>query len=130
MYLFRSMKEAHDGLPEVGGSARLLGVRRGNHATPEVLAVNPTDVVGPGMGGMSVAPADPMHLDRHRRPRSLGGTGREPVWCIESGKLNIALLFRQTSSRHGLIEPSSTMTLAEFEDALAATRMLWALHCR
>jgi hypothetical protein len=130
MQLFRSMKEAQDGFPEVGPSARMLGVRPGNHATPDVYAIQSTDLVGPGMGGMSVAPGDPMHLDKHRRPLSLGGTGREPVWCMNSVRLSAALRFRQTSSLHGLIEANVTMTLKELEDALAATRTQWALHCR
>ena len=81
MLLYRSMREETDGFPAVGPSGRLLGIRGDDTTTPDVAAVNPTDPVGPGDGGLSVAPGDPMLLLRHRRPPSLGGTGRDPVWC-------------------------------------------------
>jgi hypothetical protein len=44
MRLFRSMIEAADGLPAVGPSARMLGVRAGNAPTPDAPAVHPQDV--------------------------------------------------------------------------------------
>src|SRR5579862_3057331 len=111
MRLYRSMKEAQDGLPIVGPSGSLLGVRPGNAPTPDVLAVNPSDPVMPGHGGMSVAPDDPLHLQRHRRPISLGGIGRDPVWYIEVDELGMDLDFRQDRAGHGLIEPKRAMTL-------------------
>jgi hypothetical protein len=130
MQVFRSMKEAPDNFPEVGSGGRLLGVRPGNHATPDVLAVNPGDVVGPGSGGLSVAPLDPMYLQKHRRPAGLGGTGHDPVWCIETAQLSRDLQFRQDRRDHGLIEASRAMTLNQLEVALMATRHLWTIHCR
>jgi hypothetical protein len=130
MRLYRSMKEAADNYPEVGSSGRRLGVRRGNDPTPDVLAVQPTDTVTPGQGGMSVAPADPLHLQRHRRPASLGGTGRDPVWYIESEDLGPDLDLRLDKPGHGLIEPQRPLTLQEFQDALANTRPRWKLCCR
>lgn len=130
MRLYRSMKEAQDGLPAVGASGRLLGVRPGNAATPDVLAVNPSDLVLPGHGGMSVAPDDPLNLQRHRRPASLGGIGRDPVWYIEADELGPDLEFRQEGSGHGLIEPKQAMTLDEFQGALAGSRPRWKLYCR
>jgi hypothetical protein len=130
MLLFRSMKEDADGAPAVGASGRLLGVRPGNAATPDVLAAASTDLVGPGQGGMSVAPGDPLYLQRHRRPPSLGGTGQDPVWCIEEDDLGPDLIFRQDRVTHGVIEASRTMTLQELQDALAATRSRWRLYRR
>src|SRR5438552_602992 len=111
MRLYRSMREAPDGLPEVGPSGRLLGVRPGNATTPDVLAVAASDLVQPGQGGMSVALNDPMSLQKHRRPVSLGGIGRDPVWYIEAKDLSADLNFRQDSISHGLIEPSHAMPL-------------------
>jgi hypothetical protein len=130
MRLYRSMTEAPDGLPTTGPSGRLLGVRPGNAATPDVLAVNPSDLVLPGHGGMSVAPDDPLNLQRHRRPAALGGIGRDPVWYIETDELGPDLEFRQDRPGHGLIEPKRAMTLDEFQVALAALRPHWKLHCR
>jgi hypothetical protein len=130
MRLYRSMQEAGDGMPAVGPSGRLLGVRPGSDPTPDVLAVNASDTVLPGQGGMSVAPDDPLHLLRHRRPASLGGTGRDPVWYIESAALAPELDFRPDRPGHGVIEPQRSLTLREFQNALADTRVSWKLHCR
>ena len=130
MRVYRSMKEAQDGLPAVGPSGRLLGVRPGNAATADVLAVNPSDIVPPGTGGMSVAPGDPLFLQRHRRPIALGGIGRDPVWYIETDDLGDELVFRQDRPEHGLVEPKCPLTLDEFQQALAKSRSHWQLYCR
>src|SRR5438132_2726767 len=106
MRFFRSMKEDANGLPAIGAGGRMLGVRPGTSTSPDVLAVKPTDLVSPGDGGMSVAPDDPAGLPRHRRPTSLGGIGRDPVWYIEKDDLAPDLEFRQDSAVHGVIEPS------------------------
>lgn len=130
MRLYRGMTEAPDGYPAPGPSGRLLGVRPGSGPSPDVTAVHPLDVVLPGQGGMSVAPDDPLRLPRHRRPASLGGTGREPVWYIETEDLGADLQFRQDRPDHGLIEPKRRLTLQEFQDALAGTRRRWKLYSR
>jgi hypothetical protein len=130
MRLFRGMKEEADGFPAVGPSGRMLGVRPRSHPTPDVLANDPNDSVLPGGGGMSVAPNDPVHLHRHRRPSSLGGTGPDPVWYIDEEDLDPELRFRQDKATHGVIEPAQPMTLAELQNALARTRALWKLYCR
>jgi hypothetical protein len=130
MRLYRSMKEAADGHPTVGPNGRLLGVRPGNDPNPDVPAIQPTDSVLPGQGGMSVAPDDPLHLLKHRRPASLGGTGRDPVWYIESADLGPDLSFRPDRPGHRLVEPQRPLTLQEFQDALAGTRSCWKLYCR
>lgn len=130
MKLFRSMKEEPDGLPMVGPSGRMLGVRPGNAATPDVLAVQASDMVWPNQGGMSVAPHDALHLPKHRRPPSLGGTGQDPIWYIEIDEVGRDLQFRQDSAAHGVIEPLRSMTLQEYQDALESTRPRWKLYCR
>jgi hypothetical protein len=130
MRLYRSMQEASDGYPAAGASGRLLGVRPGSDSTPDVLAIDPGDPMRPGEGGMSVAPDEPLDLPRHRRPVRLGGTGRDPVWYIETDDLEPDLEFRQDRPGHGLIEPKRVMTLQEFQDALTNTRCKWTLHCR
>lgn len=129
MILFRSMTTAADGLPVTGPRARLLGVRPGNARLPDVPAVSPQDVVLPGQGGLSTAPDDPLHLLPHRRPPSLGGTGQDPVWCLETHDLPPELTIRQDKPTHVLIEPAYPMTLQEFQDALARTRTSWRLYC-
>lgn len=128
MRLYRSMREAPDGHPVVGPGGRLLGVRPGSDPTPDVPAVHLSDTVLPGQGGMSVAPDSPRDLPRHRRPAALGGTGRDPVWYIETADLGPDLEFRQDRPGHGLIEVKHPLTLQEFQDALAGTRPRWQLY--
>ena len=67
---------------------------------------------------MSVAPDDLMLLRPHRRPREHGGSGADPVWEIDEESLPQSLVFRLDSPEHGLIEPSVTMPLADYEEAL------------
>jgi hypothetical protein len=129
MKLFRSMMESKDGLPEPGPNARKLGVRLGDAATADVQAVKPDDHVVPSEG-MSVAPNDPMNLQRHRRPTSLGGFGRDPVWYIEDSDLSPDLQYCPDTVVHGVISPIQPMTLYDFESALLSTRSQWKLHCR
>jgi hypothetical protein len=123
------MKVAADGLPEVGPTARTLGVRRGDQ-TPnqDVQAVAPGDPVAAGAGGMSVAPT-PTALARNRRPIEYGGSGKDPVWVMDSSELPPVLEFRQDSPTHGLVEPAANvlLTLAEYEAALESTRDRWQL---
>lgn len=130
MKLYRSMKVAPDGLPEVGPTARTLGVRRGDQApNNDVQAVLPSDAAPPRMGGMSVAPNGPTNLPRPRRPAEFGGIGKDPVWEIDTADLPPVLEFRQDSPTHGLVEPAANtaLTLAEYEAALESTRGLWRL---
>jgi hypothetical protein len=122
--LFRGMKPGAAGEPELGPSARALGIRPGI----DVPAQNPSDVVSPGGGGLSVSPHDPAHLPRHRRPTTLGGTGRDPIWGITTADLGPDLQSRpdpDNPSGHGFIEPSRPMTVAEFEQALERTVQRW-----
>ena len=112
------MREAPDGLPEVGATARSLGIRPG----ADCPALGTT---GPGDGGMSVAPNDPMHLARIRRPPEFGGTGKDPVWYIEADDLGPGLVVRPDSAAHALIEPDRPVTDAEFQQLLADTRGRW-----
>jgi hypothetical protein len=128
--IFRSMIEKADGLPELGRSARKLGVRTGDHTTPDILAVNPGDIVLPGDGGLSVAPDDPMFLPRHRRAAILGATGVDPVWALDVSDLPAELALVRDSATHALIEALNAMTLAEYEAALAQTRVKWRVYAR
>jgi hypothetical protein len=122
--LYRSMTKGREGTPEVGRSARMLGVRPGID-----ILVEPDGTVVGGAGGMSVAPNSPANLPRHRRPPEHGGTGKDPVWEI-AVDLGDDLAYREDPLQpgvHGFIEPSRRMALDEYERALAATRGMWRL---
>jgi hypothetical protein len=126
--LYRAMTPDIDGKPQIGQSARKLGVRALDQApNNDVDAAVAADVVTPGKG-MSVAPNAPANLIPLRRPIVLGGRGKDPAWEIDTDDLGPDLRFTQDSPTHGLIEPAHPMTLAEFEQALAATRAMWVRH--
>ncbi|MBI1835616.1 MAG: hypothetical protein HYR92_07720, partial [Burkholderiales bacterium] len=121
--LFRSMKTGEGGTPEVGSSARQLGVREGVDITPDAQGI-----VRPGTGGMSVTPDDPMGLPLHRRPGSLGGTGKDHVYCIGTECLPDGLQYRpdpKNPSGHGFIEPSRPMSFQEYQRLIQETLDRW-----
>ena len=120
---YRAMRQASEGRPECGLTARTLGAR------PEIdLPVDPSGRVHPGAGGMSVAPDSPAHLPRHRRPPEFGGTGKDVVWCIQEENLDPMLRYIPddvSHPRHGVIEPAFTMTFEDYQRALERTAPYW-----
>lgn len=122
--LFRVMrKDAFDGRPaESSESGSGLGVR-----VPWDIEPDEEGIVHPDGRGMSVRTA-PRYFERHRRPPAFGGTGKHPLWSIESEDLPEYLTYRPDlgdNPRHGVIEPSYSMDLEAFRDALASTRDDW-----
>lgn len=119
-HLYGSMRAASDGQPECGSTARELGVR------PTDIRPNRHGNVKPGVGGMSVSPDSPRNLPTHRKPPSLGGDGRDPVWCISL--LGRALRYRpdrRAPSEHGFVEPAATIHVTKYKRALCQTRARW-----
>jgi hypothetical protein len=117
------MKAGDDGYPDVGRTARTLGVRPGID-----VPVDDAGQVEPGHGGVSVAPDSPAGLPAHRRPPGLGGTGKDPVWELELADLGGSLAYREDPAQpciHGFIEPREEMPLDAYERALSATRLAW-----
>ena len=121
--LCRGMRENAVGYPEVRASSRTLGVRR----SIGVPAKSRVDVVQPGQGGLSVSPDDPVNLPRHRRPPDLQGVGKDPVWSIGDSDLGPDLVYRADPAQawHGFVEPARSMSLDEYQDALAQTQSRW-----
>lgn len=117
--VYRAMKPDASGRPTIGPTARTLGVR------PHVDLPVHQGSVSPNSGGLSVAPDDPANLPRHRRPRSHGGTGLDPLWEMSTEVLPPDLIFRQDQPHYGLIEPNRMMMLEEYEAALASTADHW-----
>jgi hypothetical protein len=117
------MKVGGDGYPEVGRTARTLGVRAGVD-----VPVDEAGQVKPGSGGVSVAPNSPAGLPAHRRPPGLGGTGKDPVWEFDLAELGGSLAYREDPDQpgvHGFLEPSVEMTFDRYERALIETRLAW-----
>lgn len=118
--LYRGMRAEVDGKPECGSTHRTLGV-----LVPDDIAPDAQGRVHPGTGGMSVAPDDPMHLQPHRRPRALLGTGPDPVFVIDVSEIGATLAARQDRPGHALVEPSAPVELASYVLALHRTRLSW-----
>jgi hypothetical protein len=116
--IYRAMTPDADGLPQVGRSARQLGVRPLDWALHnDVSAAAPDDTVNPGEG-MSAAPDDPAKLPKNRRPPQVNaGTGKDPVWEIDTDDLGPSLQYVQDKAAHGVVGPKQPLTLAEFEEA-------------
>ena len=76
---------------------------------------------------MSVAPDDPMHLPDHRRPPSLGGNGKDPVFRYEVALKPHSLFISLDSETHALVEPQARTTFDEYQRAIHSTQQKWML---
>lgn len=126
--IYRSMRLADDGGPMMGPTARTLGARPGPEPGPGVDIPVRDGMVQPDVGGMSVAADDPMNLPRMRRPPEFGGTGKDPVWSMNTNDLGPDLVCRpdpDAPSRHWFVEPAREMTYEEYREALEATKGYW-----
>lgn len=115
--------KADGNAPLVEQTARGLGVRVGGSDAD--VPVGADGNIAPGTGGMSVAPDDPLFLPQHRRPRSLGGTGKDPVWRLFQHSLPLTLIFVAEREEHGVIGSAIVATPSQFRDALASTAPDW-----
>jgi hypothetical protein len=123
MRVLRAMKRSQAGLPKTGASARTLGARA-NIDIP----VDEDERVEPDVGGMSVSPPPPDNLPYHRRPPEFGGTGKDPIWELDTDELPEDLSYRPDPDNpegHGFIEPSHPMPFEEYQRALHETRGRW-----
>jgi len=125
--VFRAMRSDPNGQPVCGQDRRTLGVKPG--AAPEGdIPIDSAGNVLPANGGMSIAPGDPLHLPKHRRPRELGGEGRDAVFQLPTAALYPALALRLDRPEHGLIEPSEPCRFIAFQNAPHATQPDWILY--
>lgn len=116
--LYRGMME-DGGKHKVGDSVRTLGVR------PDVdIPVDANGMVYPKTGGMSVSPS-PDDLPTHRKPPEFGGTGKDPVWGINTDDLGPDLIYVPDNPGHGTIQPAKPMSLKAYQNALANTNINW-----
>ena len=113
--IFRGMKD-DGGYPKIESSARGLGVREGIDIT-----VDANGMVELGKNGMSMSPS-PQDLPSHRRPPEFGGTGKDPVWQIDTSDLGDDLKYVPDKPGHGTIQPSKKMTLEKYKQALGSLR--------
>lgn len=130
--IFRAMsRDGHR--PLVAPTARGLGVRKGID-----IAVDASGNVGPGSGGMSVAP-DWRLLPPWRIPRRLAqvvpqasGRNDDACWRLGEGDFVTELIgqhlrFGPDRPTHGVIEPAYEMSLSFYQAALADTQEDWII---
>jgi len=114
--IFRGMKD-DGGKPKIEPSARGLGARPGTGPRTDI-PVDSNGMVHPDTGGISASPT-PDDLPKHRKPPEFGGTGKDPVWKIDTDELGDNLKYVPDKPGHGTIQPSKSMTLDEYQKALA-----------
>jgi hypothetical protein len=113
------MKNDETGFPVVEESAKGLGVRiNGDIPVTDGLVL-------PLTGGMSVAPQTPYNLPIHRRPSNLGGTGKDPIFEINTNNLPTGLYYLQDKPNHGTIQPVFPMPYETYKSILSSTKYLW-----
>ena len=139
--VYRAMTPDGD-VPKVGASARALGVRVPPDPNADV-ELDEAGNVGPTGGGMSVAPAW-RDLEAHRIPRRLEdivpdatGSNKDQCWKMGEGPFSEAAVGSRLTLRpdeavngevvHGVIGPTSVMSLQGYQTALAATRDEWTV---
>jgi hypothetical protein len=106
-----------------GDTSSTLGVRA-DYDIP----VDAEGLVRPDTEGMSVTPDDWRHMNRRRIPDELGGTGKHPVFYIETDDLGPLLRFRRDPGnpvRHGFVEPAQPMSFEAYQAAIHATAASW-----
>ena len=126
--VFRAMRRDQDGFPTVAAAANGLGVR----------LVIDIDVDGQNNAvvnhkGMSVAPRW-RDLPLFRIPKRLGGQGKDDTHCFKTGAgafqqsaFATGLEFLPDSPTHGVVRPTQSIPLAQYESDLAATRSAWQI---
>lgn len=131
------MQRDQDNLPQVGRSARLLGVRVGPDGD---IDPDPSGNVHSGSNGMSVAPSLetlPVHrVPKRLRHRRAGATGNDSdsVWAHGEGSFVAAvvaaphLTLVPDTNTHGVVAPASSMPIATYEEALAGTKGGWSIN--
>lgn len=124
MKVYRGMMEDDNGRPLIDGR----NPRRCLRAKVGEVSLNQDGSVEPGHEGISVSPPPPENLPEHRRPECFGGSGKDPVWELDTDELPNKLAYRPDPSNpdeHGFIEPAYRMTFERYQQALGETSELW-----
>lgn len=139
---YRGMAE-QNGKPQIGRSARLLGVRPNIDINIERMPSGCLDergyllpesqrefqgelvtVVIRDTKGMSVS-LSIEGLPAFRKPTKFGGNGKDPLWQIDDSRITGDLQAVQDSPTHVSIMPRVTIALEKYETALANTQKYW-----
>lgn len=121
--------------PAVGTDDNMLGARVPPHQRADV-RLDPDGSVGPGSGGISVAPritALPQGLVPERlRALRPGARGSNTLRVFRLGEARFgdtpvgdSLRLLPTTPKHGVLEARQSMPLNTYQQELAATQKLW-----
>ncbi len=122
--------------PMIGNKYGMLGVRENKD-----ISCDRYGLVNPRTGGMSVRPSWSVfpihHLPERFRShgavtRSLRGNNTIELWTMGGGQfvnagVAMGLFLTVDNPNHGNVEPSESMVLQVFQDALGNTREKWRL---
>ena len=132
--IYRGMKQ-EQGKPALGTTATTLGVR-----VPADIEADANGLVHPGTGGMSVSPSL-QDLPGFRVPTRLqavfpAAEGKDDlfIWSLEidgfvNGPLTDKLNLRvdPSDSKHGFVEPTVSMSLSDYLNALQMMQDDWSV---
>lgn len=110
---------------KTGDTSRYLGIRPGID-----VQVLHNGSVSPGRQGMSVSPSPPHNLPSRRRPPEYEGTGKDPVFEMDTDDLPEELSYQPDPGKpdvHGYITPAYRMTFEHYQRAIHETRAYWRL---
>ncbi len=137
--LYRTMKQAEDGQPEVGSDSKQLGVRVAPNPNADVNLDDKGDVVLNGKG-MSVAEnwrgLLPHLIPKRLKPMLSGAAGSNSLACFRFGQgpfapgtVNdqLSLILKEHDTHAGNVVPARAVSERQFQGDLAATRGEWTL---
>ena|SRR5919112_607494 len=117
------MRADPNGLPDLGRTSSYLGVRADYDIFPD-----DEGLVYPNTEGMSVTPDDWRRMRQDRIPAELGGTGKHPLFALDTDNLGPLLRVRRDPTnpvRHAFVEPAHPMTFLSYLQAIHATAAFW-----
>lgn len=128
--VYRAMRKDADGLPTVAPSASALGIRPGID-----IDVDAANSVFVNNKGMSVNPAwRQISLFRIPKRLGVGGQGGNNTFCFRTGAgafvqsgFAAGLELLPDSPTHGVVRPTQSVPLTQYEADLAATRAAWQI---
>ena len=137
--IYRAMKQADDGQPEVGSDSKQLGVRLPPNPNADIDLDKNGDVILNGKG-MSVADnwraLLPHLIPKRLKPIFPGASGSNRLACYRLGQGpfapgpiddRLSLVFKEHDTHTGNVVPAQAVSERQFQDDLAATRGEWTI---
>ncbi|MBT3327542.1 MAG: hypothetical protein HN396_15010 [Gemmatimonadales bacterium] len=121
--IYRPMRRAKDGKPELGASLATLGVR-----PDKDVPMDDDGYVEPLSGGMSVTPDRLEDVPPSLLPRKYGGEGRHTLFLLLVSMLPPQLRARIDKPRHANVEPTQRCLFVDYNGRVQGTRLDWVIH--